>query len=59
MKAMIVVVVLPFTQFLVKQVDVVGDAVLIKQLVDLLVVNAVQAFVSAVWLPVDRIDTLH
>jgi hypothetical protein len=39
--AMIIVVVLPFTQFLVKQVDVVRDPNLIKQLVELLLVDAV------------------
>jgi hypothetical protein len=37
---MIIVVVLPFTQFLIEQVNVVRDAVLIEQLVELLVVDA-------------------
>jgi hypothetical protein len=37
---MIIVVVLPFTQFLVEQVDVIRDAVAIEQLVKLLIVDA-------------------
>ena len=41
MRAMIIVVVLPFTQFVVEQVDVVRDAVSIEQLVELLRVDAV------------------
>jgi hypothetical protein len=38
---MIVVIVLPFAQFLVEQMDIVRDAVLVEQLVELLVVDAV------------------
>jgi hypothetical protein len=38
---MIIVVVLPFTQFVVEQVDVVRDAVSIQQLIELLRVDAV------------------
>ena len=41
MRALIVVVVHPFTHFFVDQVDVVRDAVLIDQLVELLVVGSV------------------
>jgi hypothetical protein len=37
---MIIVLVLPFTQFLVEQVDVIRDAVPIEQLVKLLIVDA-------------------
>src|SRR5688572_26823565 len=45
---MIVVVILPFTQFLVEQMDVVADAILIEQLVELLVVDAVRPLHFAV-----------
>jgi len=45
---MIVVIVLPFSQFLVKQVDVVRDAVLIDQLAELLLVDAVRALDLAI-----------
>jgi len=38
---MIIVVVLPFTQFVVEQVDVVRDAVSIQQLVELLLIDMV------------------
>jgi hypothetical protein len=41
MRAMIIVVVLPFTQFVVEQMDVVRDAVSIQQLIELLHVDAV------------------
>ena len=40
---MIIVVILPLTQLLVEQVDVVRDAVAIEQLVELLVVHAMSA----------------
>jgi hypothetical protein len=40
-RAMIIVVVLPFTQFVVEQVDVVRDAVSIQQLVELLLIDMV------------------
>ena len=40
---MIIVVVLPLTQLLVEQVDVVGYPVLVEQLVELLVIHAVRA----------------
>jgi hypothetical protein len=39
---MVIVVVLPFTQLFVKQVDVVGDAVRVQELVQLLVVHAMR-----------------
>lgn len=41
MRTMVIVVVLPLTQFLVEQMNVVGDPVGIEQLVELLVVDAV------------------
>ena len=41
MRPVVIVVVLPLAQLLVEQVDVVGDAVLVEQLVELLVVDAV------------------
>ena len=40
---MVIVVVLPLTQLLVEQVDIVGDAVPIEQLVELLIVHAMRA----------------
>jgi len=48
MRAMVIVVVLPLTELLVEQVDVVGDAVLVEQLVELLIVDPVRAFDLAV-----------
>jgi hypothetical protein len=45
---MIVVVVLPFTQFVIEQVDIVRDAVLIEHLVELLLVNPVRSLYLAV-----------
>ena len=41
MRPMVIVVVLPLTQLLVKQVDVVRDAALVEQLVELLIVDVV------------------
>ena len=45
---MIVVVVLPFTHFFIKQVDVVRDTVLIERLVEFLLVNVVRTLDLAV-----------
>jgi hypothetical protein len=45
---MIIVVVLPLTQLLVEQVDVVGDAVPVEELVELLVIHPVRALDFAV-----------
>jgi hypothetical protein len=39
---MVVVVILPFAQFLVEQMDVVADAVVVQELVELLVVDAMR-----------------
>jgi hypothetical protein len=38
---MVIVVVLPLAELLIEQMDVIGDAVPVEQLVELLVVNAV------------------
>jgi len=38
---MVIVVVLPFAQLLVEQVNVIADAVLVEELVELLVIDAV------------------
>jgi hypothetical protein len=46
--AVVVVIVLPFSQLLVEEVDVVADAVLVEQLIELLVVDAVRALDLAV-----------
>jgi hypothetical protein len=45
---MVIVVVLPLAQLLVEQVDVIGDAVLVEELVELLVIDTVRAFDLAV-----------
>ena len=41
---MVIVIVLPLPQLLVEQVNVVGEAVLVEELVELLVVDTVRAF---------------
>jgi hypothetical protein len=61
MRAMVIVVVLPLAQLLVEQVNVVADAVLVQELVELLVVNAMGPFHLAVqtrraWADVDMAD---
>ena len=45
---MVIVVVLPLAQLRVEQVDVIGDAVLVEQLVALLRIDAVRALDFAV-----------
>jgi hypothetical protein len=40
-RSVVIVVVLPFPKLLVKQVNVVGDPVLVEELIELLVVDAV------------------
>jgi len=42
-RSVVVVIVLPLTQLLVEQEDVVGDAVLVEQLVELLIIDPVRA----------------
>ena len=48
MRPVVVVIVLPLTQLLVEQVDVVADAVLVDELVELLVVDAMRALDFAI-----------
>ena len=45
---MVIVIVLPLTEFLIEQVDVVRDAVPVEQLVELLVIHAMRALDLAV-----------
>ena len=45
---MVIVVVLPFPQLLVEQVDVVADAVLVEELVELLVIDAMRSLHLAI-----------
>jgi hypothetical protein len=40
MRTVVIVIVLPLVKFLVEEVDVIGDAVSVQQLVELLVVHA-------------------
>ena len=56
MRPVVIVVVLPLAQLLVEQVDVVGDAVLVEQLVELLVVDAMRALDLAVEMRRPRAD---
>lgn len=48
MRPMIVIVILPLTQFLVEQMDVIADALSIKELIELLVIDAVRSLYFAV-----------
>jgi hypothetical protein len=43
MRAMVIVIVLPLPQLVVEQVDVVADAVLVEQLVELLIIDPMRA----------------
>jgi hypothetical protein len=45
---MVIIVVLPLTQFLIEQMDVIGDAVPVEELVELLVIHAMRALDLAV-----------
>jgi hypothetical protein len=47
-RTVVIVVVLPLTQLVVEQVDVVGDPVSIQELVELLVIDPMRAFDFAV-----------
>jgi hypothetical protein len=40
---MVIIVVLPLTELLIEQMDVVGDAVPIQRLVELLIIHAMRA----------------
>jgi len=48
MRAVVIVVLLPFAQLLVEQPNVIADAVFVEELVELLVINAVRAFDLAI-----------
>ena len=48
MRSMMIVIVLPFTQLVVEQVDVIGDSVLVQELVELLLIDPVRALDLAV-----------
>ena len=48
MGPVIIVVVLPFAQLVVEQVDIVADAILVEELVKLLLVDAARTFDLAV-----------
>lgn len=58
MRPVVIVVVLPFAQLLVEQVNVVGYAALVQELVELLVVNPMRALDLAieVWCPRADVD---
>ena len=56
MRPVVIVVVLPLAQLLVEQVNVVGDAVLVQELVELLVIDPVRAFDLAVQVRGARTD---
>src|SRR5689334_20615127 len=61
MRPVVVVIVFPFSKLLVVEADVVADAVLVQQLIELLVVDTVRAFDLAVearrsWPDVDVLD---
>jgi hypothetical protein len=45
---MVIVVVLPLSQLLIEQVNIVGDAVLVQELIELLVIDAMRALHFAV-----------
>ena len=56
MRPVVIVVVLPLAQLLVEQVNVVGDAVLVQELVELLVIDTVGALDLAVQVRGPRSD---
>jgi len=55
-RPVVIVVVLPLPQLLVEQVNVVGDAVLVQELIELLVVDAVRSLHLAVQMRCSRPD---
>ena len=55
-RTMVIVVVLPLAELLVKQVDVVGDPVLVEELIELLVIDPVRPFDLAVQVRCPRAD---
>jgi hypothetical protein len=61
MGPVVVVIILPLPRLLVKEVDVVRDAILVQELIELLVVDAMRPFDLAVqmrcpWADVDMAD---
>lgn len=50
---MVIAIVLPLTQFLIEQMDVVGDAVPVEELVELLVIHAMRTLDLALDVVVD------
>lgn len=58
MRPVVIVVVLPFAQLLVEQVNIVGYAALVQELVELLVVSPMRALDLAieVWCPRTDVD---
>ena len=48
MGPVVIVIVLPFAKFVVEQVDIIADAVLVEELVKLLLVDAVRTFDLAI-----------
>ena len=44
MRPLVIVVILPLAQLVVEQVNVVGDAVLVQELIEVLVVETVRSF---------------
>jgi hypothetical protein len=56
MRPVVIVIVLPFPQLLIEQVNVVGDAVLVQELVELLVVNTMRALDLAIQVRASRLD---
>jgi hypothetical protein len=53
---MVIVVVLPLPEFLIEEVNVVADAVLVEELVKLLVIDAVGSFDLAIQVRCSRSD---
>ena len=53
---MVIIVVLPLPQLLVEQMDIVGDAVFVEELVELLLIDAVLPFHFTVQVGRPRLD---
>ena len=56
MRSLVIVIVLPLSQLLIEQVDIVRDAVTVEQLVELLVVDAVRPLDFAIQVRRARTD---
>jgi hypothetical protein len=48
MRTVVIVIVLPLPQLLIEQVDIVGDAACVQELVELLVIDAMGPFAFAI-----------